>query len=684
MYISTSELALDALHAKALQRTEDEVASLWSALALQLTELGYAAEVFKAPLAAVFPALDGRLILTLDVTQRVVGLDRRSRSRVGVVRGDEQAREWIAQMHLPEVLGLSSDGEETTFIAVSSTHLDALASHPSPTSQSTAKAVRENPSQKTQSPWDVVRRIMSPEKPDVLVVLVYAIGIGILSLTLPIAVQVLVNTVAFGTLLQPILVLSALVGAGLVLAAGLRALQTWVVEVIQRRLFVRLTAALGQRLPRVQITAFETGQGPELLNRFFDIFTAQKATSAILVGGVEALLTSLVGLLVLSFYHPILLGFGLVLVGAVAVVFWLLGKNAASTTIEESYAKYAVAGWLEEMVRHLFMLKTPGGAVMATNRLNELAAHWLRARDAHFRIFFRQFVGTLVLQVVVSVALLAIGGWLVVERELTIGQLVAAELIVSAVVASISKLGNKLETVYDLVAAADKLGTLLELPLEREHGERRTPLRGPVSVQLDSVHSRSGTLRELDLHVPAGTSALVRGNSRSRNDLVDLLFAFEEPAHGAVRIEGYNLRDLDLVSARQSTSVVRDAEIFPGSIADNVRAFAPELAASEVWKLLERVGLAEEVRALPGGLRTELAPSGLPLDGEGKLRLTLARALASRPGLLILDGVLSRFSPRAAEQLAGLAAEGRTLIVLDHPELPAPGVPGLVDRSLAA
>ena len=537
-------------------------------------------------------------------------------------------------------------------------------------------------SERDRSPWRLVMALLRPEKPDIGVIFIYSVFIGLLSLTLPIAVQVLVNTVAFGTVLQPILVLSALVAAGLVFAAGLRAMQTWVVEIIQRRLFVRLVSALSERLPRVHMTAFETGRGPELMNRFFDIFIAQKATAAILVGGVEALLTSLVGLLVLSFYHPVLLGFGVVLIGAALLVFFVLGRDASSTTVEESYAKYAVAGWLEEMVRHLFTLKSPEGAAMASARLDDLARDWLRARDTHFRIFFRQFIGTLAIQVLVSVALLAVGGWLVVERELTIGQLVAAELIVSAVVASIAKIGNKLETIYDLFAAADKLATLLELPVEREHGEPLELPPGPLAVSVEKARSRSGHLHDFSLELVPGQSMLLRGDSRSRRELVELLFVLEEPEEGVVRLGEQDLRDLDVTAARSRTAVVRGPEHFPGSIAENVRTFAPELTAAEIWALLDQVGLAARVRSLPDGLRTQLPPSGMPLDNLEKLRLTIARALGPKPGLLVLDGVLGSFPPSEARALARRLTEGSTLLILDHPELTDLQLPEVMDRRL--
>ena len=664
MKAATYELPVPARLEAAARQAQVEGEHLLEAAARLIREEGLVATVFEAPLSAVLDGQDGRPTLTTDADGKLVVLGLRSGKNIQLTSGEDRC-EWLSLEQLSERLGLAGAGEEKRYVAVDECPVAGLG-------------------RGVASPWQVMLELLRPEKPDIGVILVYAVGIGLLSLTLPIAVQVLVNTVAFGTLLQPILVLSALVGAGLVFAAGLRAIQTWVVEIVQRRLFVRLVSALGERLPRVEMTAFVTGRGPELLNRFFDIFTAQKATSAILVGGVEALLTSLVGLVVLSFYHPILLGFGVLLVAAVSFVFFLLGRNAAKTTIAESYAKYAVAGWLEEMARHIFALKSRGGAEMAAARLDVLSANWLRARDAHFRVYFRQFIGALTIQVIVSVALLAVGGWLVVERELTIGQLVAAELIVSAVVASVAKLGSKLETVYDLVAAADKLNTLLALPVERDHGERVKLPEGPVPVSIVGVRTRSGAVKNLDLEIPAGGTVLIRADSRARDELADLLFAVEDPEEGSVRIAGEDLRDLDLPSARSRTAVVRDAEILPGSIADNVRAFAPHMGASAIWALLDKVGLATEVRAFPEGLRTMLPPSGIPLDATGKLRLTLARALAGEPGLLVVDGVLGRFPPSEVRRLTACLGEGRTLVVLDHEELPDPQLPGLMQWKGAA
>ena len=284
------------------------------------------------------------------------------------------------------------------------------------------------------------------DRSDVTVLAVYGIAIGLFSLAVPVTVQALVNSVAFTGLRQPLLVLTILLAMALGVWATLRALQLRVVEMLKRRLFVRIASEIAQRLPHVQHGAFETRNGPELLNRFFDIFTAQKAFANLLTQGLDAALVAGVGLVVLAFYHPILLAFDVVLIATSVLVFWVLGHGGVKSGIAESKAKYAVAGWLEEMARHPVLFKLEASRNFAAARTSELALTYLQQRDRHFGVVFRQFVGALSTQVLASVALLALGGMLVMERQLTIGQLVAAELIVTAVVASIISLGNKVET----------------------------------------------------------------------------------------------------------------------------------------------------------------------------------------------------------------------------------------------
>ncbi|MEZ4329685.1 MAG: ABC transporter ATP-binding protein, partial [Polyangiales bacterium] len=619
-------------------------------LVTRLARRGIALQRFDAPVSVVCSELrTGRPVAALDRNGSVVLLLERV-ARLVRVEDEDGSRAWLDPDALADRLGHASAAAEHTWLAVDSPTAFVL-----PTS--------EHP-----SVWRMVHDLLRADRSDLLAIAVYAMGVGVLSLVLPLTVQVLVNTVAFGTLLQPIVVLTLMLAAGLVFAACLQGLQAFMAEVVQRRLFVRVVSELATRLPRLHVDALDQRHGPELLNRFFDVFVAQKALASLAIGGIEAALATFAGLLLLAFYHPVLLAFGGLIILGVAIVLRVLGRGGTRTAIDESKAKYAVAAWLEDMAAQRITLKLAGGAEFAQRRLDRLAAAWLGARDAHFRVVFRQYVGTLGLQVVTSAALLGIGGWLVIQRELTIGQLVAAELVVGAVVASLNKLGTKLETAYDLVASADKLHVLLDQPLEREGGAAtlRGRGRGPAALELSTVSSADGLLDGLSLRVAPGRRLRVSGDERRTDVLVDVLFGLRAPSAGAVLLDGEDLRDVSLRALRQRVAVVDGAEVLPTTIAENVSAVGRAISAREIWETLERVGLAEHVRALPDGLQTVLTPSGTPLTRTDALRLTVARALAAQPGLLVLDRTLDALPPSLGHALLDALGREQTLVVVSH------------------
>lgn len=490
------------------------------------------------------------------------------------------------------------------------------------------------------------RHLLHLERGDLAVVLIYGIGLGFLSLSVPVAVQSLVNTVAFGSLVQPLLTLSVLLLVALLGAAALRAMQLRVVEMLQRRLVVRVVADLSRRLARVHPDAFRARYGPELLNRFFDVFNVQKALALLLLGALDALLIAAFGMVLLAFYHPTLLAFDLLLILGCVVVFGALGYRGTETSIAESGAKYALASWLEQMSRQRFALKMGSGAELARSKAEGLTTDYLLRREAHFRIVFRQFVGALGLEVAASVALLVIGGHLVIARELSIGQLVAAELVVTAVVASLAKLGSKVETFYDLVAAVDKLGIVLDLPVEKE--------RSDVVEAVGTEHPVR--LRVMDLPIPGpgaspGVSLSVTVHAGERvalsglpeagcEALAETLFGMRGLGGGRVEVDGVDLRELGLSCLRSRVVVVREAETLPMSIADNVRVGRLDASTEEVLAALAAVDLRTEVQSLTAGASTEVAPLGSPLSRGQARRLTLARAVAARPSLLVIDRTL--------------------------------------------
>lgn len=525
------------------------------------------------------------------------------------------------------------------------------------------------------SPFSRLWSLLRLERRDLTMVVIFAVGVGLLSLAVPITAMAVVNTTALATLPQQLFILCLVLLGSLALASIIRAIQATVVEYMQQRLFVRVVSDLAQRLPRMDLKSFDRQHGPELVNRFFDVLTVQKAAASLLLDGVTVILQTCIGLALLAFYHQFLLGFDLFLIAGLLLIVFVLGRGAVGSAIRESRAKYAVAGWIEEMARHPIAFKVSGGPHYALERADLLARQYLLARQHHFGIVLRQYAFALGLQTLASTALLGLGGYLVIRGQLTLGQLVAAEIVVTLVVASFTKLGKQLESYYDLLAAVDKLGHLMDLPLERQAGEAYRAHSKGAAVDIRNLsfvydEGLRTVLNHFNLRLEPGERvALVGPNGAGKSTLIDLLFGLRPPTSGYIEFDGIDLRDLRLESLREHVAVVKGIEIFEGSILDNVGMGREELSIADVRRALQRAGLLEELLDLPEGLHTRLETGGTPLSLGQAQRLMLARAIAGEPRLLVLDELLDNMDHDSRTQVvpAVLGSDALwTLLVVTH------------------
>jgi ABC-type bacteriocin/lantibiotic exporter with double-glycine peptidase domain len=519
-----------------------------------------------------------------------------------------------------------------------------------------------------QSPLLRMFSLLKTERTDIGVICVFALVTGLLGMATPLAVRALVDTVSFGSVLQPVIWLSLILLTFLLFKASIKALQTWVVEIIQRRLFARLASELAWRLPRSRVDAFHGTYPPELVNRFFDVVSVQKVVSSLLLDGVSLMLSMIVGMIVLAFYHPYLLAFDFVLIGLMILVY-LLGRGAVNTSIRESRSKYAMAAWLEDMARCSTAFRYDGAPEFALEKSDRLIYEYIHARTKHFRVLMRQLIAILLVQALGSTALLAIGGWLVLNGQLSLGQLVAAELIVAIVVDSFAKMSKHIESFYDLLASVDKIGHLLDLRTERTDGLLTIPSGAGFVIQDVAVHDhdRHSVLNPISLTIRPGERIAISGDDSSgKSLLLDVLFGLREPEHGAVSFNGLDPRDLRPDVLRRRVALIRDIEIFDGSIAENVHLERPDVSIADVRTALEAVGLLPRIQQLPHGLDTALNPSGAPLTPAQCRRLMIARAIAGRPEILLVDEILDALPDTESETILRkiLAADNSWTIVV--------------------
>lgn len=527
-------------------------------------------------------------------------------------------------------------------------------------------------SQGPPTPFQRLMMLLRPEWSDIWVVLVFAFVVGLLMLATPLAVETLVNTVAFGRYVQPIMVLAIILLTFLGFQAAIRALQTYVVEIIQRRMFARVAADLAFRLPRTEAEATDGKHMPELVNRFFDVVSVQKISAFFLLDGVSLVLSTFIGMAVLGFYHPWLLGFDLMLLAAIAFIIFVLGRGAIKSAIKESKHKYYMAAWLEDIAGCPVAFRSCGGREFALDRADRLIHQYLTARRDHFHILMRQIVFALGLQAVASTILLGLGGWLVVSGELTLGQLVAAELIVSAIVGAFAKLGKHMESFYDLLASVDKLGVLMDLSTEPTDGvlsadAADNPETEAATVEFHGVGyawpgQRQAFFGAVSMTVAAGTTVALFGESGSgKSTIVDLCYGLREPTVGHVTINGFDPRDVRLDRLRSQIGLARGTEVFHATVEENVHMHRSDVSATDVRQVLNELGVLDQVLRLEHGCSTELATGGAPLTENVCRLIVLARAVASNPRLLLVDGLLDSLSDDEAE---------RALDYLTRPERP--------------
>lgn len=531
-----------------------------------------------------------------------------------------------------------------------------------------------------KTPVERLGELLLLEKGNIGLVYAYATLVGLFSLTLPLGVQAIIGLVSGGLFLQPVVILIAGVVLGTVITGILQVLQLAAVERIQQRLFARIALEFSLRVPRVCVEQSLTGDLPERMNRFFEVVTIQKSLGKLLTGTTTALLQVVFGLLLLTFYHPYFTLFGILLALALALLIRITGPRGLETSLMESKFKYRAVHWLEEVARAVSTFKSAGRATPSLARMDEHVNGYLRYRQRHFKVLVFQAMAAVGFKTLVTGTLLILGSVLVIQRQITLGQFVAAELVIVTVLAGIERLVGSLAEVYDVLTAVYKLGGVTDLKLESVGGLALPDDDAGLAVRLDGVSYTypTGTtpaLRDLKVDVRAGERVAVTGSDGSGASTLLAVLAGMLPSYtGTLTIGGITMRDLDASALRDRIGMHIGAnEIFEGTVEDNVSLGRAEIGPAEVMQALARVGAADDVQALPLGLRTPLVSAGRGLPSTLRIRLLIARAIVTRPRLLLLDETLATVEPAARHELvSALTARDvpwTVLIVSHDPEV---------------
>lgn len=532
------------------------------------------------------------------------------------------------------------------------------------------------------SPVKRLIRLLMADRKDIFYVYIYALIIGITSLILPLGIQAAIELISGGVFFSSIYFLIGIVILGVLGSGVLQVLQITIVEYLQRRVFTKAAFEFAFRVPRIKMEAVLHLHLPELMNRFFDVLTIQKGLPKILIDLSTGIIQILFGLLLLSFYHPFFVFFGLALIVSLFMIFYITGPKGLESSIVESKYKYKAVYWLEELARALYSFKLSGSTDLPLRKTDYFVNMYLKNRKNHFKVLITQYSYVLLFKAIITAGLLILGTILVVQREITIGQFVASEVIIILILNSVEKIIMYMDVVYDMLTAVDKIAHVTDLPLEKTGG-----IDIPVSIdsiegfEIETKHltyfypgAKSPSIKNLSIKIEKSERICISGVGGSgKTTLTNTIAGLYSDFEGSVTYNRYSLRDLDRVHLRDRIGKnVSSEDIFEGTILENILVGKPLMTEMRAIEALESVDLIDKINSLSNGLDHTILGAGKGYSETFIQKLILARCLVKRPNALILNDFFNNFPKSERLKLIQMLTDKNnpwTLIVVSNDPL---------------
>ena len=510
----------------------------------------------------------------------------------------------------------------------------------------------------TQSPLQRLINLLKLDRRDISQVLFYAIFAGLVSLSLPLGIQAIINLIQSGRVSVSWIVLVIIVIIGVALVGILSLMQLRITENLQQKIFVRSSFEFGYRLPKIKFEELYNQYPPELANRFFDTIIIQKGVSKLLIDFSTALLQITFGIILLSLYHPFFIIFGILLLLLLYIIFKFSYNSGLSTSLKESKYKYKVVSWLQEMGRNNFSFRKKINFEYALTKNDKLVSEYLNHREKHFGIIKRQFIQLIVFKIIITAGLLFIGGYLVLNQKMNIGQFVAAEIVILLVINSVEKIIVGLETLYDVLTAVEKIGQISDLEMEEATVEKNEICYNNIALEAENIkfkfpETNDYVLNTIDLKIEQSEKVYLEGNNGSgKSTLIRILSGLVRPTSGSLFINDDTYRKIDLNQYRSQISTIITGETpFEGTILENITFNNPFVSQQDIKWAIESVQLGSYIKSLPKGLDTKIFPEGRQLSSSNAQKILLARSIINKPKILFFEDAIDKMDADAAKEI---------------------------------
>ena len=501
-------------------------------------------------------------------------------------------------------------------------------------------------------------KLLLLDKKDVYQIIFYAIFAGLVSLSLPLGIQAIINFIQSGRVTVSWVVLVVFVVIGVALVGILSLMQLRITENLQQKIFVRSSFEFAARLPRIKFEELYDSYPPELANRFFDTMTIQKGTSKLLIDFSAALLQILFGIILLSFYHPYFIMLGFLLLILLYLIFKYSYFIGLENSLKVSKYKYKVAGWLQEMARNNYSFRKERNYDFALQKNDKFASEYLNYRESLFNVLKRQFSHLIVFKIIITASLLSIGGYLVISQEMNIGQFVAAEIIILLVINSVEKIILGLETLYDVLTAVEKIGLVTDLTMEEDTNYEANKCFHAITLTTENLSiqfpgAAKKILDNINIKIDQGERVFIEGkNGSGKTTLIRILSGLLQSSEGAFYINDDTFRKINLKQYRsQIGNIIHSETPFEGTILDNIIFNNTDCSDEDLKWALDGVQLTPYIKSLPKGLETQIFPEGQQLSSSNAQKILLARSIINKPKVLFYEDPTDAMDEKVANEI---------------------------------
>ncbi len=510
------------------------------------------------------------------------------------------------------------------------------------------------------SPLKRFYNLLSLDKKDVYQILFYAVFSGLISLSLPLGIQAIINFIQSGRVSVSWIVLIFVVVTGVAFGGVLSLMQLRITENLQQKIFIRSSFDFAFRLPKIKFEALSNYYPPELANRFFDTLTIQKGTSKLLIDFSAALLQITFGVLLLSFYHPFFMVFGLMLIVLLYFIFKFSYASGMETSIKESDYKYKIAAWLQEIARNHINFKSPLHHDFAMQKNDGYLTGYIDYREKHFNVIKRQYIQLIAFKMLITLCLLSIGGYLVLNQQMNIGQFVASEIIILLVINSVEKIILGLETFYDVLTSVEKIGKITDMPMEEDVLEDMTKVHAynKIVLSMENLKYRFPNaddfiLKDINLKINQSEKVFFdSANGSGKTTLFRIMAGVIEPSSGSFFINNDTFLKINLNQYRMFlSSYIDDDRPFEGTILENITLNDPYVKHETLKWAIEAVQLTSFIKSLPDGIETRVFPNGKKLSASNAQKIVLARCLIHKPKILVLKSPTDQMDAECAKKV---------------------------------